>query len=106
VQTGRLTEGGTIIGTRMYPSGMDFETGLASPADAEGIAGVVVRSTSDAYAGLLSAEYIAGLSRSRLATSYVRGIERGDKYWVARDNGQVIGMARATVPGNRPTPAA
>lgn len=90
----------------MYPSGTDFETGLASPADAESIAGVVGRSTSDAYAGLLSAECMAGLSRSRLANSYLRGIERGDKYWRARHNGQVVGMARATVPRDidPPTP--
>jgi ribosomal protein S18 acetylase RimI-like enzyme len=70
----------------------------AVTADAFPMADVLVASSRSAYAGLVSDSYLAQLSVTPLAESYVRSLDRGDEYWLARDGAHVVGMARAGEP--------
>lgn len=75
-----------------YDVGMIVRNALA--ADAEGIAAVHVASWRDAYAGLVPARVLVGLSRARLAPQWRRAIGRGgERVLVAEDEGAgVIGF--------------
>lgn len=62
----------------------------ARPGDARGIAAVHVAAWRSAYAGILSDEYLAGLSEARLAAFYARAImdrQAGHAVFVATAGG-------------------
>ena len=62
--------------------------------DASGIAAVHVAAWQDAYAGILPAEYLSGLSPTRIAQFYGRTIASGGGVYVAADS-EVRGFATA-----------
>ncbi len=67
----------------------------ADPRDAEAIAGIHVRSWQAAYRGLLTDEYLDGLSvQERLAQHRAALSSPGEhRTWVAEEDGVVVGFA-------------
>lgn len=71
----------------------------ATPADADPVAAVHVRSWRQAYAGVLSAELLAALDPTeaarRWATDLADGPQDGVRTWLAESAGRVLGFATA-----------
>jgi ribosomal protein S18 acetylase RimI-like enzyme len=65
----------------------------ATVADAPAIGEVHVRSWQAAYAGLIPADFLAGLSASSRAESWARLIGDGGQVLVAEEDGVVAGFA-------------
>lgn len=65
---------------------------IARPGDAAAIAAVHVAAWRSAYAGLLPAEYLAGLSTVRHAAMQDRAIRGGKGVLVAEAAGEVVGF--------------
>lgn len=69
----------------------------AGPADARAIAAVHIRSWQEAYAGIVSASYLASLdATARTATwqGYLeRGPDDGVRTWIAQDGVRLLGFA-------------
>jgi GNAT superfamily N-acetyltransferase len=74
--------------------------------DAPGIAAVHVAAWQNTYAGLLPAEYLAGLSQSRLAQFYGRAIAAGAGVYVAADNTGEFGVRGFATAGRARSPLA
>ena len=69
--------------------------GPARLSDAAGIAAVHVAAWRSAYADLLPAEYLAGLSLARHAAQHHAAIAAGHGVLVAREAGEVVGFCTA-----------
>ena len=65
----------------------------ATVADAQAIGEVHVRSWQAAYAGLIPADFLAGLSVQARAASWARLIADGGSVLVAEDDGVIVGFA-------------
>lgn len=70
-------------------------------ADCDELGGVHMQIWREAYAGLMPADYLAGLSEQRSAENWRRGFEQSDGAepatltLVARDLGRIVGFASA-----------
>jgi len=80
----------------------------ARPGDEADVARMHVRSWQSAYAGLLPAEFLAGLDPARRAQSYNFSIERSDPFstMVVEEGGRVLGFATAGPSRGRDTAGA
>jgi ribosomal protein S18 acetylase RimI-like enzyme len=78
----------------------------ATPADADDIARVSVRGWQAAYQGLMSADYLAGLSVERRSSTWRQAIESGrDHILVAKaDDGSMLGFSCCAAARDEDTP--
>lgn len=67
----------------------------AEKTDAKAMAKVSVMTWKSAYAKILPADVLQGLSIDKRAERMRQSLERGDTFWVAEREGKIIGFASA-----------